>query len=60
MIHSRRRSLQDRYRLLRIRLRAYEQERDRAEEGAENDRYFDMVCTITRIKREIREVLEEM
>lgn len=56
MIRSRR-SLQDRYRILRIRRRAFEAESNRAAESGENDTFSDMIRTIRRIDREIQDVL---
>jgi hypothetical protein len=55
-----RRSLQDRYRILRIRRRAFEAARDRAAADEDNDRYGDMIRTIQRIDREIQEVLDSL
>jgi hypothetical protein len=52
-----RRSLQDQYRILRIRRRAFEAERNRAAESGDNDRFSDMIRTIRRIDREIQDVL---
>jgi hypothetical protein len=52
-----RRSLQDQYRILRIRRRAFEAERDRAAEAEDYERFGDMIRSIQRIDREIQDVL---
>lgn len=55
-----RRALQDQYRILRARRRAYVAERERARQAGENDRFADMIRCIRGIDGEIQEVLKAL